>query len=171
MSLSNDILTTLFGGYSASYKAMWRIINGDTRPRRSNTQVKQSTLYITIARLKKNGLIAKHGDTFKITSKGKEFYNKRRLLSLPSHFKSASVNTDNGEFIRKNMIIAFDIPEHYRRKRDWLRIDLTMLGFAPIQKSVWFGPAPLPRSFIKNLDDLKILAYLKFFKAEEQEIV
>ena len=69
------------------------------------------------------------------------------------------------------MIIAFDVPEKYRRERDWLRIELKNLGFAMMQKSVWYGSSPLPQDFITSLDDLKILKFIKFFDVKEHEIV
>ena len=69
------------------------------------------------------------------------------------------------------MIVAFDVPEHERYKRDWLREELLVLGFEPIQKSVWFGPSPLPENFVRELGSRELLSYLKFFRAREEELV
>ena len=71
----------------------------------------------------------------------------------------------------KNMVIVFDIPEKHKHKRNWLRLELANLGFGLLQKSVWFGPAPLPKTFIRALDELKLLRHLKFFEARETEII
>jgi len=45
------------------------------------------------------------------------------------------------------------------------------LGFEPIQKSVWFGPAPLPEDFLESLSELNLLPFLKFFRTTEEELV
>jgi DNA-binding transcriptional regulator PaaX len=71
----------------------------------------------------------------------------------------------------KNLIIIFDIPEKERQKRDWLRGELVALGFVSLQKSVWFGPAPIPKKFIEYLAKMNIISYLKFFKATETDLV
>jgi DNA-binding transcriptional regulator PaaX len=171
MSLSNNILNILFGGYSASYRHMWRIILGSTYPTKNrNTSVSKETLYTTLARLKRNGYAVKKDNEWVITRKGKEYFRKKINFLLPSHSRPHS--SDRSKTKKNgNIIVAFDIPEKYRRKRDWLRSELIFLDFTPIQKSVWFGSAPLPQKFIENLNSLKILHCLKFFKAEEKEIV
>ena len=166
MSIPSEILDILCSGYSVSYKKLRKKVLGNTYPTNRNP-VRSNALYLTMARLKNNGLVTKNGDLIKITKKGKEWHTKKKESILPNH----SSKTDTKKDYIKNIIIAFDIPESYRRKRDWLRIELTILGFSPIQKSVWFGSAPLPQNFIKDLNDLKMLQYLKFFKAQEQDII
>lgn len=167
MSLADDILTILFS-YPAGYRRMRELI---LRPDKSNvrrrTEIKQETLYLTLARLKRNGFVTKRDGDWFITPRGKEHFSKKREASFPHH---SSRRKRNKASARKNMILAFDIPERFHRKRDWLRIELVLLGFSPIQKSVWFGPAPLPREFIAALNEMDILGYLKFFKTEEWEI-
>ena len=69
------------------------------------------------------------------------------------------------------MVIVFDIPELRRKQRNWLRAELVALDFIPLQKSVWLGPAPLPKEFIKYLSETNLLQYLKFFKAAEEDII
>ena len=69
------------------------------------------------------------------------------------------------------MVITFDIPETQRKRRDWLRAELSALGFVPLQKSVWFGPAPLPKDFTNTLVDFDVLEFMKFFEAKEYEII
>lgn len=173
MGLPNDILNILFGGYSASYRRMRGIILGSTYPMKSkNTHISKETFYTTFARLKRNGYVIKKNNEWAITRKGKDYFKKKVDFLLPSHsHPHSSLPGKSEEKKNKKIIIAFDVPEKYRRKRDWLRSELMLLDFIPIQKSVWFGPAPLPQKFIENLDSLKILDYLKFFKAEEKEIV
>ncbi len=69
------------------------------------------------------------------------------------------------------MIISFDIPETKHSLRDKLRSDLMALGFVMLQKSLWFGPGPLPEEFLEELDHARILKCLKFFEAREADIV
>ena len=68
------------------------------------------------------------------------------------------------------MIVAFDVPERKRSQRDWLRAELKILGFIQLQKSVWFGPAPLPKTFILAVRDIHLLQYIKFYRANEYEV-
>lgn len=167
MSLSDDILTILFS-YSAGYKRMRQLLFSPTYPRlRKRSEIKQEVLYTTLGRLKRNGLVTKKDNNWTMTKKGKEYFHKRIKSLLPFHSPPLEIKKN----LKKNMVVAFDIPEKYREKRKWLRAELTLLGFLPIQKSVWFGPAPLPKDFIIKLNELDILQYLKFFKAEEKDIV
>lgn len=167
MSLSDDILTILLS-YSAGYKRMRQLLFSPTYPRiRKRSEIKQEVLYVTLGKLKRNGLVAKKNNNWMITKKGKEYFQKRIKSLLPLHSPPLEIKKN----LKKNVIVAFDIPEKYRQKRKWLRVELTLLGFASIQKSVWLGPAPLPKDFIVKLNELDILQYLKFFKAEEKDIV
>jgi len=126
------------------------------------------SLSVALSRLKKNGLVSREGHFWNITEHGKKFLNDHpRLAVVLRHKKRISA----ADHTKKNMIIAFDIPERYRKKRNWLRIELINLGFIKIQKSFWFGPAPLPEDFIQSLHALALLPYLKFFIAREKEIV
>lgn len=68
------------------------------------------------------------------------------------------------------MIVVFDIPEKKRRYRDWLRSELVSFDFDLIQKSVWFGPS-LPPEFIEYLDKEGLLKYVRFFRAEEKDLI
>ena len=69
------------------------------------------------------------------------------------------------------MIVAFDIPERFKKERHWLRGELRGLGFEMLQKSVWFGSAPLPIGFVETLGTLRLLEFIKFFDAKEADIV
>ncbi|MFH1162324.1 MAG: hypothetical protein V1696_03590 [Candidatus Jorgensenbacteria bacterium] len=167
MSAADDIFTILFGGYSASYKRLRQALYAPTSPREQRSHASPKTLYTTLSRLKKNGLVAREGGLWKITEKGKRYFEKKKEAFFPRHAPYKEIK----RHAPQSMIVAFDIPEKHRRKRDWLRVELAILGFKPIQKSVWFGSAPLPKRFIESLDELDILQFVKFFKAEEKEIV
>lgn len=167
MALADDILTILFD-YSGGYRLMRQQLLNPTYPRtRRSVNVNQKALYVTMARLQQRGLVEKKKKIWGITRKGREYLEEKLSFRLPSH----SLSRKPSRRREKNMIIAFDIPEKDRRKRAWLRAELVLLGFVPIQKSVWFGPTPLPREFIRNAGDLNILRHLKFFEVKEADIV
>ena len=58
----------------------------------------------------------------------------------------------------------YDIPHNLKKERDWLRRHLIKFGYVMIQKSVWVGPSPLPKEFIRYLKEIKIESNLKTFK-------
>ncbi len=116
----------------------------------------------TLHRLQGQGLVVNDSGLWRITRRGLMYLKN----VLPAHTRML-----RKQRTEKRMIIAFDIPERYRRKRNWLRLELGVLGFTMLQKSVWFGPAPLPKSFIRSLEELRLIPFMKFFEARESEIV
>ena len=58
----------------------------------------------------------------------------------------------------------YDIPTAFRKERDWFRRHLVKFGYIMIQKSVWVGPAPLPKDFLDYLKEIKIGDNFKTFK-------
>lgn len=127
--------------------------------------VKDNTLRVTLSRLKARGLVTNNNGVWGITQSGRTFCEI--VLKNRERRKLAKANRAKG----KGMIIAFDVPEHERYKRDWLREELIVLGFEPIQKSVWYGPFPLPKKFIGEMGNKGVLACTKFFKAKPEDIV
>lgn len=64
----------------------------------------------------------------------------------------------------KNLIVMYDISHNLKKERDWFRRHLVRFGYIMIQKSVWVGPAPLPKDFLDYLKEIKIGDNLKTFK-------
>jgi len=159
-----DDIFEILSSYHGGYRLMRKHMAGDTRnfSRKPAIRGSEDTIRVTLSRLKARGLVRNDGGLWKLTEKGRGFFAKRlpRLRFLQRAPRS-----------RKNMIVAFDIPQSHRRTRDWLRFRLQDLGFTMMQKSVWFGAAPLPQEFIQALGRLDILRFMKFFKAEEQDVV
>ena len=178
MSTGDDLLIIL-SGYSSGYKLMRRRMHGYTGPAdfskiKSSLSYQENILRVALSRLKKRGLVENHGGIWMATKKGGEYIvNKIKKMAGQKFIKLVHNKYDDRTIKNrpKNMVISFDIPEVYRKKRNWLRIELVSLGFEQLQKSVWFGPMPLPEEFIKFLDEFKILKYLKFFKASYYDIV
>jgi phenylacetic acid degradation operon negative regulatory protein len=177
MNLADDLLIILTS-YSQGYKLMRRRMAGYTGPARfvdlkQKIDIKESTLRTTLSRLKKRGLVENSQGIWIPTLEGRKYIIRRvkNFIAKNGFFKPHSHPDPLVKKKQKSLIIVFDIPEQHRKKRDWLRIELTILGFVPLQKSVWFGPAPLPPKFIKDLADLKLLTCVKFFEAREHEII
>ena len=166
MSLVDDILIIL-SSYSGGYKLMRKRIHGIADKESGKTFSKEESLRVTLSRLKSRGLIGNKNHTWHITKRGKEYLKNGSKLKLRhfSRFKS------NKKFDKERMIVAFDIPEKKKSYRNWLRNELVSLDFEAIQKSVWLGPSPLPEEFVKYLDEIGILSYLKFFRVRKEDIV
>ncbi|MBI5306258.1 hypothetical protein HZB04_01590 [Candidatus Wolfebacteria bacterium] len=179
MSLVEDLLVILTS-YSGGYKLMrqkimmptypWpsyykKIVKTQEEAIKEIKEIKEKTLRRTLYRLKKSGFIKNENAVWKITNKGKEYVKNKLSAKIP-HFKHLKVENK-----QKEIIVIFDIPELYKKSRNWLRGELRELGFIQIQKSVWLGPSPLPKEFIEYLNEINILRYLRFFNAKEQEII
>ena len=111
-------------------------------------------------KLRKEGLIniTKKGENkiWKTTKKGEE-----KIESLENKlFIKPNYEVQNS---KQAKIIAFDIPEKERIKRNWLRMALKQLKFKMVQKSVWIGNSILPEDFLIDLQKLDILPYLEIF--------
>lgn len=169
MSLVEDLLVVL-SSYHDGYRLMRRRMRGDTRsivPPKRLRDVSDNILQATLSRLKKRGLVKNDQarGIWNITEKGSGYLS--RLLVRHKYKNLRATHKQKP----KNMILAFDIPERHRRERDWLRLELRNLGFEMLQKSMWFGAAPLPKDFVVSLQETRILPFIKFFKAEGWDIV
>jgi len=108
MALSDDILTILFS-YSAGYKRMRQSLLGiqTSSHSRKTHRIKNQTLYLTLARLKKRGLAAKKDNMWAITAKGKKHLKEKSERFLPCHRQPGAPQRRE-----RNMIVAFDIPSN-----------------------------------------------------------
>lgn len=165
---SADELLTIISSYSGGYRLMRAKIHGYHSGMQSFSshykKASDGAVRVTLSRLKQKGFVKNKRGIWEITKNGRA-YLSRKLYFLPHHSQKIS------EKRAKNIIISFDIPEKYKHKRNWLRTELMCLGFEMLQKSVWFGPAPLPDEFGESLRELDILPHLKFFEAKETDII
>lgn len=105
-------------------------------------------------RLRKRGLIRISDNRFELTQKGIDYWNYKRIFVKPSG------NT--------KIICIFDIPEHQKKAREWLRTQLKLWNFKMIQKSVWIGQGPFPKEFKDRLKFMSISRGVKTFKISKQ---
>lgn len=147
-------------GYGASRKQIEKKleeIKAGQQPVQKSLHRKRHSFYSTLSYLKKDGMIEKAGDKWRITPRGKEKLIALKIHKRPEHERYKSEHDD----ILK--IVMFDIPEKERWKRDWLRDALTMLGFRLVQKSVWAGKKRIPKEFLEDLARYNILDYVDMF--------
>jgi DNA-binding transcriptional regulator PaaX len=171
MSLTDEIIFFL-RNHPGNYRDLRMRLIGDTyladkkldeEIRQKELRAKEKVINATLWRLRKNGMIENLGGSWFLTKLGKTKTKKKDILKDHLVYPKIKISDDK-------IIISFDIPESHRRYRNWLRIELVHLGFKIMQKSVWLGPSPLPKEFIKALQDRKLIAYLKFFEAKESQI-
>ncbi|MEK7612182.1 MAG: hypothetical protein AAB407_02480 [Patescibacteria group bacterium] len=156
-------LSVILGGSGASRTllsiARTQIKNQFKKNISAEKALSKNSFYVILSRLKEEGLIAKndHG-SWCITKAGNMAVSlQRRYLD----YQTRIVNHN------QSMIIIFDIPERERKKRDCLRTELIALNFKQVQKSVWIGNPPIPRSFIEYLRDIETIPYLHIFTVQK----
>ncbi len=120
--------------------------------------------YNLIRYLKSDGIISEtsSGSTqrYSISEKGKRklavlLAMKKSIIPLPQYPKTSG-NTFT--------IIAFDVPEKEKKKREWLRLALRQLGYKTIQRSVLLGKTKIPQSFLDDIRKLQMTDYVEIFE-------
>ena len=162
-----DIIDALLSsGYGASYsKLQYEISKRENAGiGREQKRLERINYLKIISRLKKDGLLKikpkGNGKLISLTKLGKlklDFLKKKKQEELPKF----SSPVEKGDHV---IIVAFDIPERERKKRDWLRTILEGMGLHMIQKSVWMGKIKLPEEFLNSLHDLNIIHCVEIFE-------
>ncbi len=119
---------------------------------------KYQTLANRCSDLKSKGYIKEMYGNYVITYKGELFLNEKTRTILK---KFTPEKTENDP---KDLLILYDIPEDKKTERNWFRRELRKFHFVMIQRSVWVGPSPLPKDFIKYVQEIKIKDNFKTFK-------
>lgn len=117
-------------------------------------------------RLRRDKLIAEVKNpggikSYIVTAKGKlyaKFLRKRYENKL---INRNYVKEPSDEFI----VVAFDISEKERAKRNWLRSALKRIGFIKIQQSLWIGQVKIPKDFLEDIKKYNLVDQVEFFKA------
>ena len=155
--------------YGGGYRILRGYVNGGVPVKRSaerfviqQKSVSDGSVRTTLYRLKDKGLVQKSDSVWRITSAGHDVVKSRSCnteSALPPH-STRTARTSAGA---ERVIVMFDIPESKKRTRNWVRTELGYLGFEMLQKSVWIGPAPLPREFSDALHTMETIEYFRFF--------
>ena len=126
---------------------------------RAKNRYKRATVDSTLSLLKQKGIVVKTNAGWRLTALGKTNLEKESLFDLiPSPFSGSESN---------NVIVAFDIPENARVKRNWLRNQLKVFGYKMFQQSVWLGPGPLPKAFKDRIKKLALREQVKMFSLQK----
>lgn len=110
-----------------------------------------------LGRLNERGDVSISGDSIKITKKG-----QTRLLK----YRLEDITIDKPSFWDKKWrLVIFDIPDHSKKKSNFLRNKLYDLGFLQYQKSVFIYPYPCHDQidFIKEV--FEVSSYVKLIIA------
>ena len=118
------------------------------------SSVKKDNLRVNIWRLQQKGLIEKKEGFLKLTSLGLRYFN---LVKKDCYKK----------WDGKWRIIMFDIPEKIRRERYWLRSQLQLLEYKPLQKSVFLGKFPLDENLFKQITERRLSHYINLITIGE----
>jgi len=124
----------------------------------------------TLQYLKQQGLISKkikvHGSGWVLTQRGMERAQRYKTVRRDPFSKA------NAAFMKPHgngvTIVAYDIPERERKKRDWIRWCLIEMGCEMIQKSVWVAKGAIDEDFIHALRDRDLLEYVHIFSVTKQ---
>lgn len=123
---------------------------------------RRETFSALLSRLQSQGLVARSGprwaSTWRLTEKGALY-----LSDLSRRGKDGRLRTDG-----VHRLVAFDIPEKERSKRDAIRLELVAAGFTQLQKSVWYGERPLPSDFMELIDALNLSRHVHIFSVRER---
>ena len=173
MSLVDEILFFLSNNPGSYRRLRARMVNdlyfedklNQSIQKKKEMTARDNLVWATLSRLKKNGLVKNDNHFWQITAQGKKKLQPKKKDPSKIHAVYPPIIKSN-----RKVFIAFDIPEVDRKNRQWLRIELLNLNFKILQKSVWFGPAPLPKEFIDNLKFMRLIPHLKFFEVKETDI-
>jgi len=156
------IEAVLVSGYGASmgkidyeFRKRHRI-SEDKKLKDQYLQERKRRLVVYISKMKHDGLIKESNNKLSISAKGREKLNKL-TNAFPGRYYTKEKSSNS-------IIISFDIPEKLRAKRNWLREVIKNLDFHMIHQSVWVGMTRIPKDFVLDLEDLKILEYVEIFE-------
>ena len=128
---------------------MWRRFLGLD----ADYRFKRDSFSALLSRLRSQGLVARSGprprSIWQITPRGRDY--------LRPHL----MRTDG-----VGRVVAFDIPERERKKRDAIRVGLMAAGYHQLQQSVWYGERPLPQDFVELIDVLRLRPCVHIFSVK-----
>lgn len=163
-----DLLDSFTGDKYTSYRKMRRsMLHGPRGFKADWADVyrRRQRFYSQLNRLKNDGLVVKkergRSSFWRITKKGLDkLLNIRKRKNNPYSLYNAKYPKPRGNGFT---IVAFDIPERERKKRDWIRSCLTLMDFRCLQKSVWISTGKLEEDFIHALRERGMLDYVHIF--------
>jgi len=172
-ALFEAILTAGYGASMGKLDYKISLIKMERSKKRAQAELEwrsRRTYNSLLYKLKRDGFMESNNKNgkkfFSITPRGKK---KLDILLLRKTQVLPRINYNVVPEEKNNLlIVAFDIPEKERRKRDWLRSSLRHLGLKMIQKSVWIGKIKLPDDFIKDIGVLNLAQFVHIFEVGKE---
>lgn len=167
-----EIFDVMTSGYGASYQKARRAIERGPRQfatRWAEAYRERQRFSSLLQYLKQQGFIEyeKKYSVWKITVEG-----VKKLIHLKARNRlRKTVAAYESEADDKLTIITFDIPEKEREKRIWVRAALLSMKFSMLQKSVWMGKRKVPRIFLEDLREKRMLGYIHIFEVSKKGTV
>ncbi len=161
-----DILMPLVRRYiieQMSFRNIRARIGGDTyylekRARDDKERLEYRHFYDSLRYLKREGFVAEdHRSGLLFWRLTKSGHLHLKLLKT-RHMRYSKEKTD------KVFIVSYDIPEHSKKHRDWVRGVLKLLDFSMVHKSVWIGSSKIPEDFLRDLKTRSIFSYIQIFE-------
>lgn len=165
------VFETFSDGKQASQRKFRRLMREG--PKQFKTDLadmyrKRKKFYNVLNYLKREGLVQKksHGrvSVWKVTGIGSKYLKilKERGLFFQSR---ANFLPSAGNGIT---VIAFDVPEKERKKRNWIRISLVNMEFSSLQKSLWIAHGSVDEEFIHALRERDMMDYVHIFSVDKK---
>jgi len=91
---------------------------------------------------------------------------KKKVVSKPGrkYYQYRYFNFNFPISAPRDLIIVYDIPGCKKKERDWFRRHLKKFDYIMVKQSVWVGPSPLPKEFLKYLKSVGLLNSIKMLK-------
>lgn len=109
--------------------------------------------------IKNKGLINLGGEEMKLTAKGKKMLREIELSDL----KLAKPKEWDGTW----RLVAYDVPEKYKKSRDFFRYILEKNHFYQIQKSLWVHPYQCKEEIAAVAQNMHLLPYVIVMETEK----
>lgn len=159
IATTGDIISAILeSGYRTPYSKLDRnyrkisVKRDAEKFKREELQRLRSLIY----KLKQDGIITKKEKHWRITQRGRgklQYFKDKLKNGVPKKIYKKETSPEI-------IIVAFDVPEKDRRKRDWLRSVLVSLDYKMLQKSVWLGKTRIPEEMLGDLSKLNLLPFI-----------
>ncbi|MDO8470120.1 MAG: hypothetical protein Q7S84_03875 [bacterium] len=124
--------------------------------------------YRTVSDLVRDGLVERYGrgGTARVQLTARGLREQRERAARPNIPNPRRYVLEPGR--AAITIVSYDIPERERWKRDWVRAVLVRNEYRKLHQSVWLGTRPLPKRFLKDARDLRILHHMEIFEVGKE---
>lgn len=119
--------------------------------------LKENSVRTILWRLQKKGLVKKKEKKYCLTLEGS------KIIKIFHTKKIKKTESWDGKW----RIVMFDIPERKREWRDWLRWQLLIWEYKPLQKSVFIGKQALEEDFYSKIIEQGLNQFIKLITIGE----